>query len=119
MKLALNDTPRRANDIDVLCHAGEEGWELVAVLPTGVAYLKRPLEIDFGKNAVENAEEDSAPPKQPIVVAAREEVNAAGHEVKPKYRDRGTGDTWSGRGRMAGWLKRKQDAGEDIEEYRA
>ena len=26
--------------------------------------------------------------------------------------------TWSGRGRMAGWLKRKQDAGEDIEQYR-
>jgi DNA-binding protein H-NS len=38
--------------------------------------------------------------------------------VKPKYRDPVTGDTWSGRGRMASWLKAKQDAGEDIEKYR-
>ena len=37
--------------------------------------------------------------------------------MKPKYRDPVTGDTWSGRGRMATWLKRKQDAGEDIEKY--
>ena len=29
-----------------------------------------------------------------------------------------TGNTWSGRGRMARWLKDKQDAGEDIEKYR-
>jgi DNA-binding protein H-NS len=39
------------------------------------------------------------------------------HEVKPKYRDPKTNETWSGRGRMATWLKRKQDAGEDINEY--
>jgi DNA-binding protein H-NS len=38
--------------------------------------------------------------------------------VKAKYRDPATGETWSGRGRIAGWLKRKQDAGEDIETYR-
>jgi DNA-binding protein H-NS len=43
---------------------------------------------------------------------------ARGLEVKPKYRDPATGETWSGRGRMATWLKRKQDAGEDIEKYR-
>ena len=39
-------------------------------------------------------------------------------KVKAKYRDPATGETWSGRGRMASWLKRKQDAGEDIEKYR-
>jgi H-NS histone family len=39
--------------------------------------------------------------------------------LKPKYRDRATDETWSGRGRMATWLKDKQDAGEDIEKYRA
>jgi hypothetical protein len=39
-------------------------------------------------------------------------------EVKPKYRDPATGETWSGPGRMANWLKRKLDAGEDIEKYR-
>jgi DNA-binding protein H-NS len=39
-------------------------------------------------------------------------------EVRPKYRDLKTGETWSGRGHMARWLKVKQDAGEDIETYR-
>jgi DNA-binding protein H-NS len=35
--------------------------------------------------------------------------------VKAKYRNGKTGETWSGRGRMANWLKSKQDAGENIE----
>jgi DNA-binding protein H-NS len=39
------------------------------------------------------------------------------YEVKAKYRDPKTGETWSGRGRMATWPKRKQGAGEDIDEY--
>src|SRR6476620_10644572 len=38
-------------------------------------------------------------------------------KVKAKYRDSKTGDTWSGRGRMASWLKSKQDGGENIEIY--
>src|SRR5438874_8050860 len=33
-------------------------------------------------------------------------------KVKAKYRDPKTNETWSGRGRMASWLKSKQDAGE-------
>jgi len=37
--------------------------------------------------------------------------------VKRKYRDAKTGNTWSGRGRMASWLKAKQKAGEKIEKY--
>jgi DNA-binding protein H-NS len=37
--------------------------------------------------------------------------------VKVKYRDPKTNDTWSGRGRMASWLKSKQDAGEKIDKY--
>jgi DNA-binding protein H-NS len=37
--------------------------------------------------------------------------------VKAKYRDPKTNETWSGRGRMAGWLKSKQDAGEKIDKY--
>jgi DNA-binding protein H-NS len=40
-----------------------------------------------------------------------------GGEVKAKYRDSKTGETWSGRGRMATWLKRKQNAGEDVDDY--
>jgi DNA-binding protein H-NS len=38
-------------------------------------------------------------------------------KVKAKYRDSNTGETWSGRGRMASWLKSKQDASENIERY--
>jgi DNA-binding protein H-NS len=81
------------------------------VLPNGIAYLKR--EIDERA-----ADEKSAAGDEPLAVAHREEGNASGHEVKPKFRDPATGETWSGRGRMATWLKRKQDTGEDIEKYR-
>ena len=38
-------------------------------------------------------------------------------KVKAKYRDPKTNETWSGRGRMASWLKSKQNAGEKIEKY--
>jgi len=38
-------------------------------------------------------------------------------KVRAKYRDPKTNGTWSGRGRMASWLKSKQDAGEKIEKY--
>jgi DNA-binding protein H-NS len=38
-------------------------------------------------------------------------------KVKAKYRDPKTNETWSGRGRMASWLKSKQEAGEKIEKY--
>ena len=38
-------------------------------------------------------------------------------KVKAKYRDPKTKETWSGRGRMANWLKSKLDAGEKIEKY--
>jgi DNA-binding protein H-NS len=36
-----------------------------------------------------------------------------------KYRDPKTGDTWSGRGRMARWLAQKVEAGEKAEKYLA
>ena len=56
-------------------------------------------------------------PALPINAADDERGNSS-HEVPIKYRDPGTGDTWTGRGRMARWLKVKQDAGADIEKYR-
>jgi DNA-binding protein H-NS len=43
--------------------------------------------------------------------------NGKAAPTKVKYRDGKTGDTWSGRGRMARWLKAKQNAGENIEKY--
>jgi len=43
--------------------------------------------------------------------------NGKKSSIKAKYRDSKTGDTWSGRGRMASWLKSKQQVGEKIEKY--
>jgi H-NS histone family protein len=116
-KLVLSPLPRKTDDIDLLCEAGEEGWELVAILPNNVAYLKRE-----GGDPGSRAE-----PKEPSAGAFRQEQDAnatgdgtsvgKGYEVKAKYRDPKTGETWSGRGRMASWLKRKEDAGEDIDGY--
>jgi DNA-binding protein H-NS len=44
-------------------------------------------------------------------------AKARATKVKAKYRDPKTKESWSGRGRMASWLKAKQDAGEKIEKY--
>jgi DNA-binding protein H-NS len=107
-KIALNQMSRKTDDVDLLCDAGEEGWELVAILPNNVAYLKREVE--------DEASEATAGP-QPAVAEDYAAPAAKGYEVKAKYRDPKTNETWSGRGRMASWLKRKQDAGENIDEY--
>ena len=42
-KINLNDLPRRTEDIDVLTDAGEQGWELIAIAPNNIAYLKRSI----------------------------------------------------------------------------
>ena len=110
-KIALNEAPRKRDDVDLLCDAGDEGWELVAVLPTGVAYLKRELQVAAAEG------KELAMREEPSTGAPPEERSTR-QEGKAKYRDPVTGETWSGRGRMASWLKRKQDAGEDIENYR-
>ena len=99
-KIALNDHSRTRDDIDVLSGLGEAGWELVAITANNVAYLKREVEVAEGAQSQTTEGEQTA------------------SRVEPKYRDPATGETWSGRGRMATWLKRKQDAGEDIEKYR-
>jgi hypothetical protein len=105
-KIDLNQLPRKTDDIDLLCDAGEEGWELVAILTNNVAYLKRELDASVQKDAD---------------AASNDTAATAGNvqEVKAKYRDPKTSETWAGRGRMANWLKRKQDAGEDITTYLA
>jgi hypothetical protein len=40
----LNDLPRKTEDIDLLNHAGAEGWEVVTIMSNGIAYLKRQIE---------------------------------------------------------------------------
>jgi hypothetical protein len=115
-KIALGEAPRKQDDIDLLCNAGEEGWELVAILANGIAYLKRQI-MHENRERPEPGRDHLLSSDEPVgngVVA----TVSRGSEVKEKYRDSVTGETWSGRGRMASWLKRKQDAGEDIEKYR-
>ena len=113
-KIALGEVPRKRDEIDLLSDAGEDGWELIAVLSNNVAYLKR--EVMDTVPEVEERPSDEVRPAEPTV-AESTASNGGASTVKPKYRDATTGETWSGRGRMATWLKRKQDAGEDIEDY--
>jgi DNA-binding protein H-NS len=83
--------------------------------PNNIAYLKREIGEAISVTADLDAEQ----------AAGREDTKPNGaassagptSEVRAKYRDPKTGETWSGRGRMATWLKRKQDAGEDIDDY--
>jgi DNA-binding protein H-NS len=44
-------------------------------------------------------------------------LNGKGKSPAAKYREPTTGETWSGRGRMANWLAAKQKAGEKITKY--
>lgn len=55
-------------------------------------------------------------------VGRKPKKNGAGRgngKVKAKFRDPKTGDTWSGRGRMASWLAAKVKGGEKPEKYLA
>jgi hypothetical protein len=114
-KIALNQLSPKTADVDVLNDAGDEGWELVAILPNNVAYLKRQI-VSSDIETAEPTESSRAGGEEPKVNGnVPDAVHAS--EVKAKYRDPNTGETWSGRGRMATWLKRKQDAGEDIDDY--
>jgi DNA-binding protein H-NS len=122
LKIRLNDYDRKSDEIELLCDAGEEGWELVVILPNNVAYLKRPVDA-FAQETTDQREHAStqirtivAPSTQSSSSTPPPAVRA--QEVKLKYCDPKTNDTWSGRGRMALWLKRKQESGEDIEKYR-
>jgi hypothetical protein len=112
LKIDLNQRGPREDELDLLNRAGADGWELVGISATNIAYLKRLVE-ETTSPAVRNGQH----PAVPINAADDERWNSS-HEVPIKYRDAGTGDTWTGRGRMARWLKVKQDAGEDIEKYR-
>jgi hypothetical protein len=41
--LDLNAAPRRSDGVDLLNSAGGDGWKLVTVTNTGIAYLERPI----------------------------------------------------------------------------
>jgi hypothetical protein len=42
-KIDLNDPPSGKSDVDLLEKAGEDGCELVLIMPNSIAYLKRPI----------------------------------------------------------------------------
>ena len=110
------DLEAERNHIRRLLSAAEKfNSLLVTILPNNVAYLKRGIEEAISRiaerSAGQVAREEDARPNGNVPNAAH------GSEVKAKYRDPKTGETWSGRGRMATWLKRKQDAGEEIDDY--
>jgi DNA-binding protein H-NS len=112
-KIALNETRRKEDSLDLLLKAGESGWELVTLTANNVAYFKRPIE--------DRKQPEAEPPVQP---EKREEQLLAPSLARPsdtvaKYRDPITGDTWSGRGRMPNWLKRKLDGGDTLDKYLA
>jgi DNA-binding protein H-NS len=107
-KLHLNQHTPRGDELDMLNAAGRQGWELVSITSNNVAYLKREID-DFDQPRTETGQHAMANASPP----ARSRTDA----VLVKYRDPVTNETWSGRGRMPNWLKRKQEAGEDIEEY--
>lgn len=45
-KIDLNDVPARIDELDLLNEVGKDGWELVAITPSNIAYVKRPLDAE-------------------------------------------------------------------------
>jgi hypothetical protein len=114
-KIDLNQHRPQRDELDLLNAAGADGWELIGITSNNFAYLKRELkELARASTGYTG-----------ITTPVARDANASGNgatgervqEVKAKYRDPATNETWSGRGRMTTWLKRKQDAGEDIDKY--
>ena len=83
-EIELNQSARKTDDVDALNDAGLDGWELVALLPNHVAYLKRQVG-------------DSTPELGVDTTTAA--TMSSGYAAKVKYRDPKTNETWSGRGR--------------------
>jgi DNA-binding protein H-NS len=108
-KIGLNQHGPRDDDLALLNAAGAEGWELIGISSNNIAYLKRKVD-GYPTQGADAGHRTASDPH-------RNGQDARTGEVKPKYRDPVTGETWSGRGRMATWLKRKQDAGESIDQY--
>ena len=111
-KIDLNQHRPQVDELDMLNAAGADGWELVGITSNNIAYLKRELE-----KPAPAAREDPATTNAAAGPAGGNDRPKAQQEGTAKYRDPATNETWSGRGRMPNWLKRKQEAGEDIEEY--
>jgi len=60
-KIALNQLSAKTADVDLLNDAGEEGWELVVILPNNIAYLKREMGEAISVTENLDAERSSEP----------------------------------------------------------
>ena len=54
-KIDLSRINPRSDDVELLNHAGQDGWELLAIAPNNIAYLKRSVQVAAAQRA--------APPK--------------------------------------------------------
>ena len=118
MTIDLASIGTRSSEIGVLNAAGAQGWELLQVLPPYKALMKRPLRDGASDTTADAGVSNRAPEPSPAPAAFAPPVAMpAGASVAPKYRNPATGETWSGRGRMASWLAAKLQAGESIESY--
>ena len=82
------------------------------------ALKKSELEEQLAALGYGTAKKRGRPPKNANGAAHRPAPKKARKgKVKAKYRDPKTSETSSGRGRMAGWLKSKVDAGEKADKY--
>jgi DNA-binding protein H-NS len=114
-KIDLNHQRPRSDEFDMLNAVGADGWELVNITSNNFAYMKRQLE-ELAP-APKGYSGGATPLAQEANANGNDERAGRVQEVKAKYRDPKTNETWSGRGRMANWLKSQQDTGEDIDDY--
>jgi hypothetical protein len=50
MIISLNEVPPRTGIIDILNHAGKDGWELTSITRNNIAYLKREITTPASKS---------------------------------------------------------------------
>ena len=111
LKIDLNQRGPREDEVDLLNRAGAKDGSSSASARRTSPYLKRCVEDDRRRRR------DQRTAARTNGQEVREQPSPV-HEVAIKFRDPATGDTWTGRGRMARWLKVKEDAGEDVKKYR-
>jgi DNA-binding protein H-NS len=102
--------PEAMNSISSMLPVRKDGnWSAC----NNIAYLKRQVEAPPARIAAAHTGRRTEPER----VSANGNGNEGVQEAVVKYCDQASRETWSGRGRIPNWLKRKQEAGEDIEEY--
>jgi DNA-binding protein H-NS len=79
----------------------------------------RQVRIDVLKRELAVLENGSANGHAAPKVAKRRPKKSTKGSVRVKYRDPKSGETWSGRGRMARWLADRVNAGEKQDNYLA